>query len=70
MLSSDHALGALAIAALALGWLAVQRAWHRTFIDACDDPDALAGRVECTSHDCRTTCVRHPGADLEPEEPR
>ena len=50
--------GALACAALAVGWVAVQRAWARSFPDAFDDPDVLAGRGACRGCGCATVCQR------------
>ena len=61
-------VGVLAIPILAMGWVAVQRAWHRSFFDVCSDPDALAGRGDCDAHDCAESCARHPDGDANPEE--
>ncbi len=33
--------------ALLLGWVAVQRAWRRTFAGGLSEPDALAARGGC-----------------------
>jgi hypothetical protein len=51
-----YATGVLVVVGLALGWLAVQRAWARSFPDAFDDPDALAGRRGCDGCGCATPC--------------
>jgi len=40
----------LVVAACAALWLAVQRAWMRSFPGAAPDPDALSGRLGC--HGC------------------
>lgn len=43
-------LAPLVVAACAVAWLAVQRAWMRSFPGAAPDPDALSGRLGC--HGC------------------
>ncbi len=59
-------VGMLLVAALAVGWVAVQRAWARAFPDAFDDPDVLAGRAGCHGCGCTTPCPRR--ARRDPEE--
>ena len=59
---SSYIVGALGIAALAVGWLAVQRAWARAFPDALGDPDVLARRGGCGGDGrggcgCTTVCL-------------
>jgi len=54
----SYAVGLLGIVALAVGWVAVQRAWARAFPDAFDDPDVLAGRGGCDGCGCVTVCQR------------
>jgi hypothetical protein len=44
----------LALGAVVALWLAVQRAWLRSFPEAAHDGDALAGRSECSSGGCAT----------------
>ncbi|MBW2425370.1 MAG: hypothetical protein JRG86_14045 [Deltaproteobacteria bacterium] len=51
-----YATGVLVVVGLALGWLAVQRAWARSFPDAFEDPDVLAGRRGCEGCGCATPC--------------
>ena len=51
----------LGCVALAVGWVAVQRAWARSFPDAFDDPDVLAGRGACRGCGCTTVCQRRRG---------
>ena len=53
---SSYAVGLLAVVALAVGWVAVQRAWARAFPDAFDDPDVLAERAGCHGCGCTTDC--------------
>ena len=56
---TSYAVGVLAIVALATGWVAVQRAWRRSFPDAFDDPDVLAGRSGgCGGCGCGPVCQR------------
>jgi hypothetical protein len=43
----SYLLGAGAVVALMLGWLAVQSAWSRAFPEAAADPDVLARRGGC-----------------------
>jgi hypothetical protein len=59
-----YATGILAIVALAVGWLGVQRAWARSFPNAFDDPDVLARRRGCDGCGCLTPC----GRELSPSE--
>jgi len=52
----------LAVAALVAGWLAVQRAWSRTFPEVVGEPDALAARGDGKS------CSRSCDDSCEPDE--
>jgi hypothetical protein len=62
-------VGPLAVAACAVGWLVVQRAWVLTFPHASPDPDALSGRLGCHAcGDCTKTCERTPGDPAAAEE--
>lgn len=45
-------LAVLALVALLVAWVAVQRAWHRAFADDVDDVDALASRGRCQGCIC------------------
>jgi len=40
----SYAVGALGVAAIAVGWLAVQLAWRRSFPEVAEERDALASR--------------------------
>ena len=42
-----YATGLAAVVLMAVGWLAVQIAWRRTFARIGSDPDALAVRSGC-----------------------
>ena len=56
----------LFVAACAVGWLVVQRAWMRAFPGAAPDPDALSGRLGCHGGgSCKKTCERSPGRRCE-----
>ena len=55
---ASYAVGLVGIVALAVGWVAVQRAWARAFPDAFDDPDVLAERAGCHGCGCTTVCQR------------
>ena len=46
---ASYATGILAVVAMAVFWVGVQRAWRAAFPEACTDPDALAGRPGCRS---------------------
>jgi hypothetical protein len=54
---TDYAASALGIAALALGWACVQRAWRRSFPGG-DEPDALALRPGCHGCEEAESCGR------------
>lgn len=41
-----------------VSWVAVQRAWRRSFPDAPGDEDALSGRLGCHGGCARTSCTR------------
>jgi len=57
-----HLLAPLIVAACAAGWLAVQRAWTRTFPAESPDADALSGRLGCHGGDrCNKSCERPSG---------
>ncbi len=56
-----YAVGVLGLVGLAVGWVAVQRAWARAFPDLFDDPDVLAGRGACRGCGCTTVCPRRRG---------
>jgi hypothetical protein len=57
-----HLLAPLFVAVSAAGWLAVQRAWMRTFPDESPDADALSGRLGCHGGDrCDKQCERTSG---------
>lgn len=57
-----HLLAPLFVAACAVGWLAVQRAWLRVFPWATADSDALSGRLGCHGGSrCNRECERLPG---------
>jgi hypothetical protein len=53
----SHLTALIALAAVLALWVWVQTAWRRSFPDALDDPDALAGRPGCGGCDQRTTCA-------------
>jgi hypothetical protein len=55
---SSYAVGLVGVVALAVSWVAVQRAWARAFPDAFDDPDVLAERAGCQGCGCTTICQR------------
>lgn len=59
-------VGALGIAILAGGWLAVQQAWQRSFPEAHADPDPLAGRMGCHGCAAADECERHDGRRPDP----
>ena len=47
---APYVTGLAGIAVLTSAWVAVQRAWQRTFPEVFEDPDGLAGRASC--HGC------------------
>jgi hypothetical protein len=58
---ATYATGLAATVAVALAWVAVQRAWRRTFPDRADAPHACAhacaraaAEVSASTSDCRT----------------
>lgn len=66
---SAFLVGPLAVVGCAIAWLAVQRAWLRTFPRAAPDPDALAGRLGCHGcGECTETCERPPRDPAAAEE--
>lgn len=65
---AGHLAGIALLVGLLLGWLAVQRAWARTFAGAGDDPDALAGRTACSGTACRRACAQPRCARAAGEE--
>jgi hypothetical protein len=50
-------IGTILAAALAFGWVLVQRAWWRVFERECPGADALGGRPGCGAS-CRGSCER------------
>ena len=63
-----YIVGIGALLLLSTAWVGVQRAWRRSFPEAGDDPDALAGRSGC--YGCRgaADCKRKRGACQAEEE--
>ncbi len=59
----SYAIAAVAVVAMSLSWVAVQRAWARQFPDAFDDPDVLAGRRSCAGCGCAIPCQRGAADD-------
>ncbi|KPK16764.1 MAG: hypothetical protein AMJ62_03915 [Myxococcales bacterium SG8_38] len=56
-----YIIGVGAFVLLSAAWVGVQRAWRKSFPDAGDDPDALAGRPGCG--DCGRSQRCHEGTD-------
>jgi len=56
----DYIIAVGALLLLSTMWIAVQRAWRRSFAELGSDPDALAGRSGC--HGCNDSegCQRRP----------
>jgi len=52
------ATGALGVAAIAVGWVVIQRAWGRAFAGECSDPDVLSGRRSCGGCSGSERCER------------
>jgi hypothetical protein len=52
-----YAIGILGVVGLTLAWVGVQRAWARSFPEAFDDPDVLAGRGGCDGCGCTKPCT-------------
>ena len=69
-MTGSELTGLVFLALLLAAWVAVQRAWRRSFADVCDDPDALAGRLGCHGSCERTVCPRRRsrGVDAGGEE--
>ena len=69
---SSHAIGLIALLAVLLAWVTVQRAFRRSFPDPCGDPDALSGRTSCSAGPCfdNDSCPRRRDGSppLEGEE--
>ena len=55
-----YMIGIGAFLLLSTAWIAVQRAWRRSFPDVGDDPDALAGRSRCHGCNDSEVCHRRP----------
>lgn len=45
------------ISGLMVAWVVIQRLWLRAFPDEHVDQDVLAGRSDCGSCGCTTSCV-------------
>ncbi len=58
-----YLIGVGAVLLLAAAWIAVQRAWKKSFPDVGDDPDALAGRSRCHSCDHSEDCHQKPESE-------
>ena len=56
-----YIIGIGAVLLLSTAWIAVQRAWRRSFPDGGGDPDALAGRSGC--HGCSSSKDCHRRAE-------
>ena len=52
-----YVIGILGITGLMIGWVAVQGLWRKMFADHQTDRDVLAGRSDCGSCGCTTSCV-------------
>lgn len=61
-----YLIGVGAFVLLSAGWVAVQRAWRKSFPDAGADPDVLAGRPDCKGCSRRDAC--HSPAQSENSE--
>jgi hypothetical protein len=55
---AGHLAALVLLVALLLAWVAVQRAWARTFPGDGSDPDGLAERMGCSGTACREPCAR------------
>ena len=55
--AASYLIGIVGVVTLALGWVAVQRAWARQFPDAFADPDVLAERRGCDGCGCAVPCA-------------
>jgi hypothetical protein len=53
-----YIIGIGAFLLLSTAWVAVQRAWKRSFPDVGEDPDVLAGRSGCHGCDKTKDCHR------------
>lgn len=56
----QYLIGIGAILLMSTAWVAVQRAWRRSFFDFGTDPDALAGRTGCHGCNDLKACNRAP----------
>lgn len=66
-----YILGVGAVLLLSVAWLAVQRAWKRSFPDVTDDTDALAGRSRCGNCEDSESCHQKPeSGSCEAQEKR
>lgn len=64
-----YIIGVGAFALLSAAWIAVQRAWKRSFPEVGDDPDALAGRSGCYGCSQAEDCTqRDPSGSREDQE--
>jgi len=65
----SYVTGVLALVAIVVAWVAVQRGWGRAFPEAFDDPDVLVERSGCHGCGCTLVCQRRrrerPGAQEE-----
>ena len=61
-------VGPLVLVAVAAAWVAVQRAWRKTFPAGCADGDTLAGRMGCHGCSREETCDARDVADRKAKE--
>ena len=64
----SYVTGMLAVAAVAVAWVAVQNGWRRSFASVATDPDVLAGRPGCRACERADACGRR--SDSTEEEKR
>jgi len=67
-----YIVGVGALLLLSAAWLAVQRAWKKSFADLAEEPDALAGRSRCHGCSGSPDCHRkgtNPACEAEEKRP-
>ncbi len=57
---TTHWIGVGVLLLVLVAWVAVQRAWRRSFPELVSDPDVLAARMSCHGCGCTLVCARDP----------